>query len=35
VRKATFLRIDASLPLRPGTGILRWLLPPDLLGTED
>jgi phosphohistidine phosphatase len=32
VRKATLVRIDASLPLRPGEGILRWLLPPDLLG---
>jgi phosphohistidine phosphatase len=32
VRKATLVRIDVSLPLRPGSGILRWLLPPDLLG---
>jgi phosphohistidine phosphatase len=31
VRKATLVRIDASLPLRPGEGILRWFLPPDLL----
>ncbi|HEX7491430.1 MAG TPA: histidine phosphatase family protein [Candidatus Limnocylindrales bacterium] len=31
VRKAALLRIDASLPLRPGGGILRWLIPPDLL----
>jgi phosphohistidine phosphatase len=40
VRKATIVRIDATRPLEPGSGILRWLVPPDLLssdgrGTED
>jgi phosphohistidine phosphatase len=31
LRKATLVRIDTGRPLRPGGGILRWLLPPDLL----
>lgn len=31
VRKGTLLRIDARRPLQAGSGILRWLLPPDLL----
>ena len=31
MRKGTLARIDADLPLRPAGGILRWLLPPDLL----
>lgn len=35
VRKATLVRIDVSLPLQPGAGILRWFLPPDLLGSGD
>lgn len=35
LRKAALVRIDAPRPLRPGTGILRWLLPPDLLAAED
>jgi hypothetical protein len=33
IRKGTLVRIDAALPLQPGTGILRWLMPPDLLGS--
>jgi phosphohistidine phosphatase len=32
IRKATLIRIDVALPLQSGAGILRWLLPPDLLG---
>ncbi len=31
VRKGTFLRIEVERPLQPGTGDLRWLVPPDLL----
>jgi phosphohistidine phosphatase len=31
LKKGTLARIDASLPLQAGSGILRWLLPPDLL----
>jgi phosphohistidine phosphatase len=31
MRKGALARIDASRPLRPGGGILRWLVPPDLL----
>ena len=31
VRKAALVRIDAGLPLRPGGGELRWLVPPDAL----
>jgi len=32
VKKGALLRIDAGLPLRTGTGTLRWMVPPDLLG---
>jgi phosphohistidine phosphatase len=31
MRKGAFARIDASRPLEPGGGTLRWLVPPDLL----
>jgi phosphohistidine phosphatase len=31
MRKGALARIDASLPLQPGGGTLRWLIPPDLL----
>jgi len=31
LKKAAIARIDAALPLQHGSGILRWLLPPDLL----
>jgi phosphohistidine phosphatase len=34
VRKAALARIDATRPLEPGLGVLRWLVPPDLLGGE-
>lgn len=30
--KGTLARIDVSLPLQPGLGRLRWLLPSDLVG---
>jgi len=32
LRKTALVRIDATRPLEPGGGVLRWLLPPDLLG---
>ncbi len=31
MKKGAFARIDVSRPLEPGTGTLRWLIPPDLL----
>jgi phosphohistidine phosphatase len=31
IRKAALVRIDAARPLEQGGGILRWLVPPDLL----
>lgn len=31
LRKGSLARIDAERPLREGTGVLRWLVPPDLL----
>ena len=31
LRKGAIARIDAALPLQEGAGILRWLLPPDLV----
>lgn len=34
LRKAALVRIDVTLPLAPGRGILRWLLPPDLLAAD-
>jgi phosphohistidine phosphatase len=34
VRKAALVRIDLPRPLQPGSGILRWLVPPDLLSGE-
>jgi phosphohistidine phosphatase SixA len=34
LRKATLVRIDTTRPLRPGLGIVRWLVPPDLLGSD-
>lgn len=34
LRKATLVRIDTARPLRPGQGVVRWLVPPDLLGTD-
>jgi phosphohistidine phosphatase len=31
MRKGTLARLDTDLPLRPAGGILRWLVPPDLV----
>ena len=31
LKKGALARIDLSLPLGPGVGTLRWLLPPDLV----
>lgn len=31
IRKASLVRIDVTRPLEPEQGVLRWLLPPDLL----
>ena len=31
MRKGAHVRIDVRRPLEPGGGILRWLIPPDLL----
>jgi phosphohistidine phosphatase len=31
MRKGALARIDVELPLEPGAGELRWLLPPDVL----
>jgi phosphohistidine phosphatase len=31
MRKGALARIDVDLPLRPTGGILRWLVPPDLV----
>jgi phosphohistidine phosphatase len=34
MRKGAFVRIEVDCPLQPGTGTLRWLIPPDLLKPE-
>ena len=31
MKKGALVRIDTALPIQPGAGILRWLLPPDLV----
>jgi len=31
MRKGALARIDSERPLAPGRGVLRWLIPPDLL----
>ncbi|MEP6637843.1 MAG: histidine phosphatase family protein [Chloroflexota bacterium] len=31
MRKGAFARVDVDRPLEPGGGVLRWLVPPDLL----
>jgi phosphohistidine phosphatase len=31
MRKGALCRVDLELPLRRGAGVLRWLVPPDLL----
>jgi phosphohistidine phosphatase len=35
IRKGTLVRIDLERPIRPGAGVLRWLVPPDLLAIRD
>jgi len=32
LKKGALVRLDVSLPFAPGHGVLRWLLPPDLVG---
>jgi hypothetical protein len=32
MKKGAFARIDLETPARSAGGVLRWLLPPDLLG---
>ena len=34
MRKGSFARIEVQRPFEPGTGDLRWLVPPDLLKPE-
>lgn len=31
MKKGALVRIDVQAPYDPGTGVLRWLIPPDLL----
>ena len=31
MNKGALVRIDVERPLEPGGGMLRWLVPPDLL----
>ena len=31
MKKGALARVDAARPLEPGGGVLRWLIPPDLL----
>ncbi|MEO7117378.1 MAG: phosphohistidine phosphatase SixA [Candidatus Limnocylindrales bacterium] len=35
MRKGALARIDVSHPVKAGAGTLRWLIPPDLLRTEE
>jgi phosphohistidine phosphatase len=35
MRKGAFATIDVRRPLRAGTGVLRWLIPPELLADAD
>lgn len=35
IRKGALVRIDLARPLEAGAGLLRWLLPPDLLVVRD
>lgn len=34
MRKGSLARIEIARPLRPGAGLLRWLIPPDALRPE-
>jgi len=35
LRKGALVRLDLDRPLVPGTGLIRWLIPPDLLDPGD
>ncbi len=35
MKKGALARVDADRPLEAGRGVLRWLVPPDLLGGPD
>jgi phosphohistidine phosphatase SixA len=35
VRKGALVRIDAPRPIEAGTGLIRWLVPPELAGARD
>ena len=35
LRKGALVRIDLTRPIEPGSGIIRWLLPPELLTDRD
>ena len=35
MRKGALVRIDIARPLAPGSGVLRWLVPPELLSEGD
>jgi len=35
LRKGALVRIDLTRPIEPAAGVIRWLIPPDLLGTGD
>jgi phosphohistidine phosphatase SixA len=35
MRKGALATIEVLRPLRPGEGVLRWLLPPELLVERD
>ena len=32
LKKGALARIDTTMPLAPNGGVLRWLIPPDLVG---
>ena len=34
MRKGALARVEIGSALRPGAGVLRWLVPPDLLKPE-
>ena len=34
MRKGALARVDVDMPLEPGAGTLRWLIPPDALKSE-
>lgn len=34
MKKGTLVRLDATLPLKPGAAVLRWLVPPDLIAED-